>query len=173
MKEQISKRTCFSDYLEINPMFSEISANSFMVFLCVWTNLPLTGAPIHLLLRVWKVKVKVPQTFCVTLLKSSLSGSSVHGILQTWILEWEAIPFSTGSSQPNDWTQSFPLQVNSLLAEPPGKPKNTEAGSLSLLQWIFLTQDSNQGLLHCRQILYQLNNQRSPYKMHMHLCLAV
>ena len=29
-------------------------------------------------------------------------------------------------------------------------------GSLSLLQWIFLTQESNWGLLHCRWILYQL-----------------
>ena len=29
-------------------------------------------------------------------------------------------------------------------------------GSLSLLKRIFLTQESNQGLLHCRQILYQL-----------------
>ena len=33
------------------------------------------------------------------------SGSSVHGILQTTILEWVAIPFSRGSSQPSDWTQ--------------------------------------------------------------------
>ena len=29
-------------------------------------------------------------------------GSSVHGILQTRILEWVAIPFSRGSSQPRD-----------------------------------------------------------------------
>ena len=28
-------------------------------------------------------------------------------------------------------------------------------GSLSLLQGIFLTQELNQGVLHCRQILYQ------------------
>ena len=28
--------------------------------------------------------------------------------------------------------------------------KNTEVGSLSLLQGIFLTQESNQGLLRCR-----------------------
>ena len=34
-------------------------------------------------------------------------------------------------------------------------------GSLSLLQWIFLTQESNQGLLHCRWILYQLSYQGS------------
>ena len=35
----------------------------------------------------------------------SLPGSSVHGILQTRILEWVDIPFSKGSSQPTDWTQ--------------------------------------------------------------------
>jgi len=35
----------------------------------------------------------------------SLPGSSVHGILQVRILEWVAIPFSRGSSQPRDQTQ--------------------------------------------------------------------
>ena len=35
----------------------------------------------------------------------SLPGSSVHGILQTKILKWVAIPFSRGSSQPRDRTQ--------------------------------------------------------------------
>ena len=54
------------------------------------------------------------------------------------------------------------LQVNSLLSEPSGKPKNTGVGSLSLLQRIFPTQESNQGLLHCRRILYQLIYQGSP-----------
>ena len=34
----------------------------------------------------------------------SLPGSSVHGILQARILEWAAISFSRGSSQPRDWT---------------------------------------------------------------------
>ena len=46
------------------------------------------------------------------------------------------------------------LQGDSLLAEPQGKPKNSGVGSLSLFQWIFPTQESNQGLLHCRRILY-------------------
>ena len=54
-----------------------------------------------------------------------------------------------------------------LPAEPPGKPKNTGMGSLSLLQQIFLTQDSNQGLLHCRQILYQLSYQGNPTICHV------
>ena len=34
--------------------------------------------------------------------------------------------------------------------------QNTGVGSLSLLQGIFPAQESNGGLLHCRQILYQL-----------------
>ena len=32
-------------------------------------------------------------------------GSSIHGILQARILEWVAISFSRGSSQPRDQTQ--------------------------------------------------------------------
>ena len=40
--------------------------------------------------------------------------------------------------------------------------KNTGLGSHSLLQGIFLTQGSNQGLLHCRQILYHLGHQGKP-----------
>ena len=40
--------------------------------------------------------------------------------------------------------------------------QNTGGGSLALLQWIFPTQESNQGLLHCRRILYQLSYQGSP-----------
>ena len=48
------------------------------------------------------------------------------------------------------------LQVDSLLSEPLGKPMNTGVSRSSLLQGIFSTQESNQGLLHCRWILYQL-----------------
>ena len=70
-----------------------------------------------------------------------------------------AVPFSRGSSQPRNQTGSPTLQVDSLPTEPPGKPKNTGVGSLSLLQGIFPTQESNQGFLHCRQILYQLSSQ--------------
>ena len=36
------------------------------------------------------------------------------------------------------------MQADSLLSESPGKPKNTGVVSLSLLQWIFLTQELNQ-----------------------------
>ena len=53
------------------------------------------------------------------------------------------------------------MQADSLPSEPLGTPKNIGMGSLSCLQRIFLTQESNQGLLHCRRILYQLSYQGS------------
>ena len=46
--------------------------------------------------------------------------------------------------------------------EPQRKPKSTGVDSLSLLQQIFPTQELNWGLLHCRQILYQLSYEGSP-----------
>ena len=94
---------------------------------------------------------------------------TVHGVLQARILEWVAFPFSRGPSQPRSPT----LQAASSPAEPPGKPKNTGVGSLSLLQWIFPTQESNRGLLHCRQILYQLSYQGSPSKTPHNVCLPL
>ena len=39
--------------------------------------------------------------------------------------------------------------------------KNTGVGSHSILQGIFLSQGSNPGLLHCRQIHYCLSHQGS------------
>ena len=51
----------------------------------------------------------------------SLPGSSVHGIFQARVLEWVAISFSKGSSQPRDRTQVSRRQTL-LLAELPGKP---------------------------------------------------
>ena len=71
---------------------------------------------------------------------------------------WSRYPFPS----PWDRTQVSRLQAGSLPAEPPGKPKNTGLGSLSLLQWIFPTQKSSQGLLHCWQILYQMSCQWDP-----------
>ena len=49
----------------------------------------------------------------------------------------------------------------SCLWNSPGK--NTGVGCHSLLQRIFLTQVSNLGLLHCRQILYELSHQGNIY----------
>ena len=81
-------------------------------------------------------------------------GVGCHALLQGIFL--------TQGSNPGIEPRSPALQVDSLLSEPPGKPKTTGVCSLSLFQGIFPTQDSNRGLLHCRQILYQLNYQGNP-----------
>jgi len=102
--------------------------------------------------RAWCwMKVKVTQS-CPT--HCDPMDYTVHGILQVRILEWVAIPFPRGSSQPRDRPRSPTLQVDSLSTEPPGKPKNTGVGSLSLLQGIFPTQELNQGLPHCRRVVF-------------------
>ena len=62
-----------------------------------------------------------------------------------------------GLPNPGIKPRSPTLQADSLPPESQGKPKNTDVSSLSVLQEIFPTQESNQGFLICRQILYQLN----------------
>ena len=72
---------------------------------------------------------------------------------------WSGWPFLSSGDLPNPGIEprSPTSQADSLPAEPQGKVKNIGLGSLSLLQWIFPTQESNRVLLHCRRILYQLS----------------
>ena len=53
------------------------------------------------------------------------------------------------------------LQLHGLHCSWNSPDQNTVVGSLSLLQEISIIQESNSGLLHCRQIRY-LNHKRSP-----------
>ena len=100
-----------------------------------------------------KVKMKVIQS-CPTLYNPM--EYTVLGILQARILEW--VPFSRRRSllqetfpspgdlpNPGIEPRSPKLQADSLPAEPPGKPKDTGVGSLSLLQQIFPTQELKGG----------------------------
>ena len=50
------------------------------------------------------------------------------------------------------------LQLHGLYSPWNSPGQNTRVGNLALLQGIFPTQGSNQGLMHCRQILYQLSH---------------
>ena len=83
--------------------------------------------------------------------------STAREILQARILEWITFPFSRGSFQPRDQTQVCHIAGGFFTSWAIGKPKNTRVGSLSLLQWIVPTKESNWGLLHCRRILYQMS----------------
>ena len=82
---------------------------------------------------------------------------TVNTILQGLILEWVTIPFSRESFQSKP--RSPTLQVDSLPAEPPGKPKNTGVGSLSLLQRIFPTPELGSPTLQATYLPAEL---RSP-----------
>ena len=98
----------------------------------------------------------------------------LHGLHSPWNSPGQntgvgTLPFSRGSSQPRDRPRSWALQADSLLVEPQGRPKNTRARGLPRLQQIFPTQESKRGLLHHRQILYQLSYEGSPDKPRQHI----
>ena len=84
-------------------------------------------------------------------------GSSVRGD-PSGKEYWSGLPCPSPGGRPNPGIKprSPALQLDSLPSEPSGKPMSTGVGNLSFLQEIFLTQELNQGLLHCRQILTQL-----------------
>ena len=88
----------------------------------------------------------------------SSPGSSVHrDSLDKNTRAWVACSPPGDLPNPGSKPRSPALQADSLLSEPPGKSMNTGVGSLSLLQGNFLTQELNQGFLHCRRMLYQLS----------------
>ena len=86
--------------------------------------------------------------------------TDTHWISKEWI---NCLVWSTNSSQsiPKCENESCSVLSDSLLSlvlySPWNSPgQNTGVGSRSLLHRIFLTQESNRGLLHCRWILYQI-----------------
>ena len=70
-------------------------------------------------------KSEVPE-LCLTLCDPTdcgLPGSSVHGIFPAIVLEWIAISFSRGSSQPRDWTQKDDGYDKMMFAQKEGEDK--------------------------------------------------
>ena len=88
---------------------------------------------------------------------------------------WSGYPFPSPGDLPNPGIKlrSPMLQADSLPAEPQAKLKNTRMSSLSLLQWIFPTQELNWDLLHRRKILHQLSYQGSPITLLLLLLLLL
>ena len=117
----------------------------------------------------------VPPLKSCTVLSCSVMSDSLqpHGLSPARLLcpwgfsrqeDWSGLPCPPPGDLPNPRIKprSPALWVDSLPSEPPGKPKNTGVGSLSVLQGNFPIQVSNWALLHCRWILYQLSYQGSP-----------
>ena len=104
---------------------------------------------------------------CWAVLSHSVLSESWRpcGLKPTRLLcRWSRLQCPSRGDLPDPRTEpsSPTLQADSLSSEPPGKPKNTGVGSLSLLQGFFPIQESQRGLPHCRRILYQLSCQGGP-----------
>ena len=83
-----------------------------------------------------------------------LPASSVHGISQTRILEWVAISFSRGSSQPGDRTASPAQQADSLLLSPEYETENRKiriGGWLWKMRLIFEWGHNRERYQHQRE----------------------
>ena len=73
-----------------------------------------------------------------------------YSFIYIWVSEWSSSVMSNC------------LRPHGLLCPWNFPGKSTRVGCRFLLQGIFLTQGSNPGLPHCRQMLYHLNHQGSP-----------
>ena len=105
--------------------------------------------------------------------------ATVHGFAESDTIEWAQAHthivevrfphFRSESVKSLSWVQALydPMDCtppgSSVHGDSPGK--NTGVGCHSLLQGIFPTRGSNSCLLHCRQILYCLNQQESKLKL--------
>ena len=87
----------------------------------------------------------------------SLSNQESNPCLLHW--QVDSLPLSHLESENHCMSNS--LQPHGLYSPWNSPGQNTGVGSLSLFQQIFLTQELNWGLLHCRQIPYQLSYQGS------------
>ena len=120
-------RTPISDRSKVFPVSSgeemrEVHRNSFHVF--KWL-LPVHACVLSCFSHVW---LHDP-------MGCSLSGSSVHGILQARILEWVAISFSGGASWPRDQTCiSCVSCIGSkfFTTRPPPSPRGSPTSAASL-----------------------------------------
>ena len=149
---------CCSLYTAESPVFDPIILSNFSSsFLLV----NFSGS--------WSLQISLPATpvlafmqagccclanqLCLTL--ATLSGSSIHGISQTRILEWVAISFSRGSSRPRDrshvsWMSSE-LQADSFLISHLGSP--IQAGICSQIRLICLLAEQIAFSALCSVIL--------------------
>ena len=110
-----------------------------------------------LLLPLWLRPLSSHAWFITSLLNSSTFSTldSILAFLHIIIMCLVTQSYSTL------WGQMDCSPGSSVHEDSPGK--NTGVGCHALLQGIFPTQGSNPGLPHCRQILYHLSHQGSPY----------
>ena len=98
----------------------------------------------------------------MTKFHSSLWMSSIPLCVYACVCVCVCMYVSVSCSVVSDSLQHHGLYLTRLLCPWTFPGKSTGVGCHFLLQGIFLTQQSNSGLLHCRQILHHLSHQGRP-----------
>ena len=135
---------------ETNQVHPSLKSTLCWSFLALYT----TALTLHMLL--WMIWLKATWGWKWKLL-SHVRLFATLWTLQSMEFSRPAFPFPRGSYQPRDQTQVSRIAGGFFTSWASREAQDTGVGSLCLLQGIFPTQLSNQGLLHCRWILYQLS----------------
>ena len=93
-----------------------------------------------------------------------------HGIYSPGKSPWVAFPFSRGSSQPRDQTQVFHIAGGFFTSWATRQAQEYWSGYPIPSQTDLSDQELNQGLVHCRWILYQLSSQGKWNFAQGHIC---
>ena len=102
----------------------------------------------------WSSRPRDPISIsCVSCMAGGFFSSEPSASLKEY---WSGLPCPPPGHFPNPGIEPRSIVWTT------GKPKNTGVGSLSILQGTFPTHKLNRGLLHCKQILYQLSYQGNP-----------
>ena len=106
--------------------------------------------------------------FTIWATREAQGYQDISSIRTEWVNEWTRKAHAQYGSQsfllqPSDTKRETSRMPNLLIFSPWNSlGQNTGVGNLSFLQGIFPTQGSYPGLMHCRQILYQLSHKESP-----------
>ena len=163
-----SSRPAFLMMSSVYGLTNRMTADSFVVLLSrSWTSCSIQDSNCCFLTRIQVSQQIAKMVWYSHLSKSSPQFAMIHTVKIFSIVNETEIdffflkfPFFLWKWKSLSCVQLFvtPWTIQSM--EFLGQ--NTGVGSLSLLQGIFPTQGSNPGLLHCRQILYQLSHKGSP-----------
>ena len=137
--------------------FFTASANWEAYYSCYLNIIHLTSQRIKSYYQTTSLPHQIQFSLCIQM--PFLMPSKKTHFLERFLQACCAVP--SHSVMPNSLCPHGP-QPARLLCHGNSPGKNIGVGCYALLQGIFLTQGSNPGLPHCRQILYHLSHQGSP-----------
>ena len=115
------------------------------------------------------VNIRVPVSFQIRVFSEYMSRSRIAGSYGDSVFSFWGVSVLFSIAAAPVYILVVPGGGGLVAKSCPTFPgKNTGVGSLSLFQGIFPTQESNLGLLHCRQSLYRLSYEGSLVVLSLH-----